>query len=31
MPIEAPLLGQEAGIVGAAALLLAGTAYWSAG
>ncbi len=31
VPIEAPLLGQEAGVVGAAALLLAGSAYWSAG
>ncbi len=31
VPIDAPLLGQEAGVVGAAALLLAGTAYWSAG
>ena len=30
VPIGTPLLGQDAGIVGAAALLLAGTAYWSA-
>lgn len=31
VPIDPPLLGQEAGVVGAAALLLAGDAYWSAG
>jgi glucokinase len=30
-PIDPPLLGQEAGVVGAAALVLAGEAYWSAG
>ena len=30
VPIGTPLLGQEAGVVGAAALLLAGAAYWSA-